>query len=223
MIITLDGPSGSGKSTLASLLASKLGFFYMNSGYVYRSLAYILVTKFGYDHQKLQNPKIDDVAVVLDKNNFEYRYDRGIAQVFFKGQEITHYLKNSDVSHNASIIAAHEQVRQHVVALQRYFGAQYNLVTDGRDGGTEIFPQAACKFYITAAPEIRARRLQVDLEKKGVQINFEQALDMTISRDERDMQRAIAPLKKADDAIEIDTSHQSIDQVLDFLIAIIQK
>lgn len=222
MIITLDGPCGSGKSTLAQLLAQKLGFFYINSGYLYRSLAYILVTEFGYDEYKLQCPNFDDIRNILDKHNFVYRYADGVVQIFFKGQEITHHLKSSTVSHNASLIAAHKQVRHFVVPLQQYFGTMHNLVSDGRDGGTEIYPDAQFKFYVTAAPEIRAQRLQADLEKNNVQVSFEQALQMTLSRDARDMNRAIAPLKKADDACEIDTSDQSIHQILDFLVSMIQ-
>ncbi|MBP6869723.1 (d)CMP kinase [Candidatus Babeliales bacterium] len=222
MIITLDGPCGSGKSTLAQLLAQKLGFFYINSGYLYRSLAYILVTEFGYTQEQLHNPNLDDIALILDQNNFNYIYEDGIAQVFFKGTEITQYLKNSSVSHDASIVSAHAGVRRIVVPLQQYFGAVHNLVTDGRDGGTEIYPQAQFKFYVTAAPDIRAQRLQADLEKNGVTISFEQALEMTQSRDERDMKRSVSPLKKADDAVEIDTSHQSIHQTLDVLLLIIQ-
>jgi len=223
MIITLDGPCGSGKSTLAQLLAQKLDFFYINSGYLYRSLAYILVNEFGYDDKKLHNPNLDDISLVLDKNNFVYQYVDGIAQVFFKGQEITHHLKKSVVSHGASVIAAHPAVRQIILPLQQYFGTIHNLVTDGRDGGTEIYPQAQFKFYVIAASEIRAQRLQADLEKNGVTIDFQQALQMTLSRDDRDMKRLVSPLKKAHDAIEVDTSHQSIHQALDFLLSIVQS
>lgn len=223
MIITLDGPCGSGKSTLAQLLAQKLGFFYINSGYLYRSLAYILVTEFGYDEAMLQAPNLADVQLILHENNFMYHYRDGVAQVFFRGNEITHHLKLSSVSHDASIIAAHVGVRQLVVPLQQKFGTTHNLVTDGRDGGTEIYPHAQFKFYVTALPEIRAQRLQADLETKGIGMSFEQALQMTVARDDRDMMRTVSPLKKADDAIEIDTSHQSVHQLLDFLLTIIQK
>jgi cytidylate kinase len=223
MIITLDGPCGSGKSTLAQLLAQKLGFFYINSGYLYRSLAYILVTEFAYDEAMLQAPNLDDVRLVLHENNFIYQYRDGVAQVFFRGNEITHHLKTSTVSHHASIVSAHLGVRQLVVPLQQKFGTMHSLVTDGRDGGTDIYPHAQFKFYVTAAPAIRAQRLQADLENKGVVMSFEQALHMTQARDDRDMTRTVSPLRKAADAIEIDTSHQSVSQLLDFILTIIQK
>lgn len=223
MIITLDGPAGSGKSTLAQLLAQKLGFFYINSGYLYRSLAYILVTEFGYDEQKLQAPDIDDVRSILDEHNFVYEYQDGVVQIFFKGHEITHHLKTSQVSHDASIISALHQVRVFVALVQQKFGKLHNLVTDGRDCGTEIYPQAEFKFYVTASPEIRAQRLQADLIARGIDIMFEKVLMMTLDRDRRDMTRTISPLKKADDALEIDTSELSVYQILEFMLSVIQK
>jgi CMP/dCMP kinase len=217
MIITLDGPCGSGKSTLAQLLAQKLGFFYINSGYLYRSLAYLLVHEYGYNQEQLENPKIEDITNLLDPKNFMYQYQDGIAQVFFKQTNITDFLKSADVSRNASIISAYPHVRQAIVPLQQHFATLHNLVTDGRDCGTEIYPQAQFKFYVTAAPEIRAERLQKDLERKGVVITFEEVLQTTLARDQRDMQRASCPLKKADDAIEVDTSDKSIEEVLEFM------
>lgn len=223
MIITLDGPCGSGKSTLAQLLARRLNFFYMNSGYLYRSLVYILITEFGYDHNKLYNPDLHDICLILDKNNFVYQYADGVTKIFFKGREITDYLKMSAISHGASIIAVHSYVRNQVVPLQQYFGMIHNLVTDGRDCGTEIYPDAQFKFYVTAASEIRAQRLQADLEKTGIHVDFQEALEMTLSRDERDINRLVSPLKKAHDAIEIDTSDKSIHQILDLLMTIIAQ
>jgi len=223
MIITLDGPSGSGKSTLAQLVAQKLGFFYINSGYLYRSLAYILVTDFGYDNEQLRAPSLNDIKVIFHDSNFIYQYQNGVAQVFFKGKEITHHLKYSKVSDHASLISADAQVRAEVVIIQRKFGEMHNLVTDGRDGGTEIYPQAIFKFYITAQAEIRAQRLQSDLERSGMNITFEEALHMTQTRDARDMTRLISPLKKAEDAIEIDTSDQSVHQILEFMLSIIHN
>lgn len=107
--------------------------------------------------------------------------------------------------------------------MQQKFGLQHNLVTDGRDCGTEIYPEAEFKFYVTALPEIRAQRLQSDLEKNGIEMSFEKVLEMTQARDERDMTRVISPLKKADNAIEIDTSDQSVFQLLDFILLIVQK
>jgi CMP/dCMP kinase len=221
MIITLDGPCGSGKSTLAQLLAQKLGFFYINSGYLYRALAYLLVHKCGYDAIKLQNPDLQDITYLLHQKNFVYKYEDGIAQVFFQGQNITDYLKSADVSRDASIISSYPHVRQAIVPVQQYFATLHDLVTDGRDCGTEIYPQAQFKFYVTAAPEIRTERLLKDLERKGVVITFDEVLQTTIARDQRDMQRASCPLKKADDAIEVDTSNRSIEEALEFMMQII--
>ncbi len=222
MIITLDGPCGSGKSTLAQLLAQKLGFFYINSGYLYRSIAYVLVTEFDYHEEQLHNPNLGDVALILHENNFMYQYRDGVAQVFFRGNEITQHLKMSTVSHHASIVSAHLGVRQLIVPVQQKFAEKHDLVTDGRDCGTEIYPEAQFKFYVTAAPEIRAQRLQADLQTKGIAMNLEEVLQMTIARDDRDMTREVSPLRKAADAIEIDTSHLSVHQLLEFMLAIVQ-
>lgn len=223
MIITLDGPCGSGKSTLAQLLAQKLGFFYINSGYLYRALAYLLVHERDYDATSLQNIDLQDIADLLHPNYFVYQYQDGVAEIFFKGINITPFLKSAEVSQNASIISAYQQVRQAIVPVQQYFATLHSLVTDGRDCGTEIYPHADFKFYVTAAPEIRAERLQKDLQRKGVVISFQEVLQTTLARDERDMQRAICPLKKADDAIEVDSSNRSIQQLLDFIMQMIEK
>ncbi len=221
MIITLDGPCGSGKSTLAQLLAAKLGFFYINSGYLYRSLAYLLVHEFGYDEQQLHNPNLADIQIILDPAHFRYAYQDGIAQIWFQDRNITQFLKSAEVSRHASIVSACGPVRQAIVPIQRHFANLYNIVTDGRDCGTEIYPQAQCKFYITATPEIRAERLYQDLIAKGVATSLQEVLQTTITRDLRDMQRAICPLQKAVDAFEIDTSGLSIEQILDQMIALI--
>lgn len=221
MIITLDGPCGSGKSTLAQMLAQKLGFFYINSGYLYRSLAYLLVHELGYDNLKLQNIALEDITYLLHPDHFVYTYQQGIAQVFFKGIDITQYLKTAEVSSHASIISAYPYVRASIVPLQQHFATLYDLVTDGRDCGTEIYPQAGYKFYITATAHVRAQRLLQDLERKGAHVSFQDVLDATLARDQRDMQRASCPLRKADDAIEIDTSEKTIDQVLEEMAHII--
>lgn len=223
MIITLDGPSGSGKSTLAQILAQKLGFFYVNSGYLYRSLAYLLVTEYGYDEEQLHNPKLEDIQTLLDESNFVYQYNADGAHIFFKGKQITDYLKQNLVSHHASIIAANSLVRQQIIPVQKRFAMMHNIVTDGRDGGTEIYPNADFKFYVIADLQIRAQRLQIDLEKKNIFIDLEAIVQTIKDRDTRDIVREISPLKKPDNALEIDTSHTSVDQLVDHMLAIIQK
>ncbi len=220
-IITLDGPCGSGKSTLAQLLAIHLKYFYMNSGYLYRSLAYILVHHFNYDEEALKNPKIQDIIFILDEHNFIYQFLDGVVSIFYEQQDITPFIKSAQVSHDASLISAHELVRKEVVKVQRKFGCMYNLVTDGRDCGTEIYPDAQHKFYITASLPIRAQRLVDDLAQHNKQIGLQEAMMMIELRDDRDMNRLVSPLKKADDAIEVDTSEKNIQEVLDYLLQVI--
>jgi cytidylate kinase len=220
-IITLDGPCGSGKSTLAQMLAIHLKYFYMNSGYLYRSLAYVLVYHFHYDEELLKNPKIEDIIFILDENHFIYQFLDGVVSVFYQHQDITSFIKFAQVSHDASLISAHEAVRKEVIKIQRKFGSIYNLVTDGRDGGTEIYPQAQYKFYITASLPVRAQRLVDDLGKQKKQIGLQEAIMMIELRDDRDMNRIVSPLKKAEDAIEVDTSDKTIQETLDYLLQIV--
>jgi len=223
MIITLDGPCASGKSTLAQLLATRLGFFYMNSGYLYRSVAYLLVREYGYNQTTLHNPDIEHIASILHQNNFEYRYHQGKASVFYQGIDITDFLKNSDVSHHASIVSAHPLVRASIVPVQHYFSEQHDVITDGRDCGTQIYPAAEFKFYVTALPEIRAQRLQLDYARKGIDMSFDDILTAVVARDIRDSSRSLCPLKQANDAFLIDTSHRSVDEILDEITTIISS
>ncbi|MGZ6250667.1 MAG: (d)CMP kinase [Candidatus Chromulinivorax sp.] len=222
IIITLDGPCGSGKSTIAQLLAQRLGFFYINSGYLYRSLAYILVKDFDYNQIQLQNPQIEDIVAILDEKIYRYSYQDNRTQIFYKNNCITDQLKSSAVSEHASLVSAHQNVREQVALIQKKLGELYHIVTDGRDCGTHIYPQAAFKFYVTADATIRASRLHADLIKKGKNIDLQEVILMTLARDERDINRLISPLKKADDALEIDTSNKSVEQIVDFLFDYIQ-
>lgn len=221
MIITIDGPCGSGKSTIAQLLAQKLGFFYLNSGYLYRAVAYILIDRYGYDLSKLTHPNFDDVAKIIGDNNFVYFYQDGKAGIQFYEIDITDYLKSAMVSDAASLISSYEKVRNLIVPLQQKLALEYNLVTDGRDCGTQIYPNAHFKFYMTASLYVRALRLHQDLIKKGIIISFEQVMQDTIARDTRDTQRLICPLKKATDAIEIDSSDRSIGEILAMMSSLI--
>lgn len=221
MIITIDGPSGSGKSTLAKKLAGKLGYFYVNSGFLYRALAYILVHQYGYDEQKLHNLVLDDIVEVFDDAHFLYTYENGHVAVLFQGQDITSHLKDVDISKYASIVAMHVYTRQATVPFQRRFAATHDIVCEGRDCGTEVFPQADLKFYVTADVQVRAQRLQHDLAKKGKNISLQKALDKIATRDHRDQTRAIAPLRKPDNAVVIDTSYSTIEESLQKILDVV--
>ena len=211
MIITIDGPSASGKSTIAHALAQRLGYFYINSGFMYRSLAYVLIEKF----------HTQDFAYITDEllqralEHIAYSYVAGKVVMSYDREEITDFLKNSVIDRGASILSSYASVRELITAWQRHLADKYrNAVVEGRDAGTIVFPDAAYKFFITASAEVRALRWQKDQLRTANSYTFNEALYMINERDLRDSQRAIAPLTRAPGALVIDNSDLSIDEQL---------
>jgi len=222
MIITIDGPALSGKSTLGRALANELGYYYLYSGILFRAIAYLLQTQAGYNAQTIADVEQVDIAQFLDPKRFEYRYDPHIGeQVFFDGIDITDQLKTPDVDALASIIATNSVVRDALKDLQKRIAEHKDVVVDGRDSGSVVFPHAEYKFYITASAQERARRMQGALNKKGKSITIDEAREQVAVRDARDMQRAIAPLIKPEGAIEVDTTglqkHETMESILELL------
>ena len=222
MIITIDGPVASGKSTIARALAHDLGFFYINSGLLFRAIAYIVmrdeplrVEQLGMLTQK----QLDGV----DSAQLQYIIDAGHEQIFYRGENVTSELKSDRVAQAASIVATNVAVRELVLNYERALAVRTNIVADGRDMGTIAFPNAEFKIYLTAASEIRARRWQLDQDKRGNKLTIEQALDEVASRDNRDKNRAIAPLCIPVDAQVIDSSVLSVKEVLDEIKKLMQK
>ena len=223
MIITLDGPSGSGKSTIAQLLAQKLGYFYLNSGYLYRALGYILVKYYGYDEAKLRNPDFKDVQSCLLSGKFIYDYVAGRAIVRFE-DEITHHLKRVEVSEYASLISRHPEVRAILVEYQRNLALEKrSMVVEGRDCGSKVFGDARVKFFVTASSEVRARRLQKDQEKLGKILSYEEAYEFVSRRDNRDKTREHAPLVQPEGSVLIDTSDLGPEEVLEHMLAVLKN
>lgn len=215
MIITIDGPVGSGKSTAAQILAKKLGFYYLNSGLLYRALAYLLVTHESYTIKELAHPRIEHLAMYLDDMRLAYHYDDdGSARIMFDDQNITAHLKNASMDQYASILSTNENVRDALLDVQQKIGKHYDLVVEGRDSGSVVFPQADHKFFLTASLQERARRWQGMQEKRGVMYTFEQAIQALKERDTRDQERAIAPLCIPVGAIVIDSTDFNLDQVV---------
>ena len=220
MIITIDGPVASGKSVIARKLSSTLGYYYINTGYLYRSLAHILTTYYNYTTASLSNPKIDDLNDVLASLNYEYK--DGIVYVWYKGEDVVSFLKTLENDNASSIISQVLLVRNLLLPLQKSLSLQHDLVTEGRDCGTKIFPQAEFKFFLNADVLIRAYRWRRDQQKKKIAVSPEEALHFVQTRDRRDIEREHAPLSVPTDALIIDSSTRSIDEVVNDLIAIIQ-
>lgn len=215
LIIAIDGPAASGKSTTAQLLAQKLGYVYIDTGAMYRACA-LKAKKMGIDINDEESIRelLDDIDIRIENHNSKNR-------IFLDGEDVSEDIRADDISALASAISAIPAVRYKMVELQRKMGEKGGVILDGRDIGTFVFPTAEVKFFLTANPEVRAKRRWLELQQKGINKDFSEVLADLVKRDNNDSQRALAPLKKADDAIEVDTSNMTIEEQTDYLYQII--
>ena len=208
-VITVDGPSGSGKGTLAGLLAERLGWHLLDSGALYRIVgAQAIARGLALD---------DEAAIAGMAAGLDIRFEDD--RVLVDGEDLTRTIRTEAVSSVASQVAALEGVRQAIFGLQRAMRRAPGLVADGRDMGTVVFPEADLKVYLEASPEVRAERRYNQLKNKGLSVTFRALLASIRERDERDMRRAVSPLRPAQDAILVDSTELTIDQVLDRVLA----
>lgn len=214
MIIAIDGPVASGKSTIARRLAHNLGFYYLYTGFLYRGIAYVLAHRYGYDTDMMEHPRPEAIDEIVHRKGFEYRYEQGAPKIIFEGEDISQYLKSKEVDEWSSRISAHPYVRDAVLEYQVRIGATHDVVAEGRDVGTVVFPEADYKFFLTASVEVRARRWQGMQAQRGAHYSFEESCAAVRERDNRDQDRAHSPLKQASDALLIDCSEMTVDQVV---------
>ena len=211
--IAIDGPAGAGKSTIAKLVAKKLDYIYVDTGAMYRAIAYELV-RTGVD--------IEDEQALTDacaKMNIEIKYENGVQQVYMNGENVTPYLRTEETGNMASRSSAKAPVRAALLDIQRNMAVEYNVVMDGRDIGTNVLPNAETKIYLTASADERANRRYKELVEKGEPADYDKIKADIIERDERDMKREIAPLKQAEDATLIDSSNMTIDEVVSEILS----
>lgn len=218
MIITIDGPTASGKSTVARAVAHKLSIYYLCSGLLFRGLAYILLHQKKYTLDTIQLVSKNDIMAIMDPTLFEYRYKNGKEQILFDGHDITRELKNSIIDKASSLLSINHEVRTILVEYQRFLAQKKSVVVDGRDTGSIVFPDAEYKFFLTASLEERGARWQKDQKKRNAMFTLEQAIDKVNERDIRDAQRAIAPLIVPHNAIIIDSTELSIDDVVNSIM-----
>lgn len=221
MIITIDGPTASGKSTIAHMLADKLNFYYLNSGFLFRSLAYIFLYNKNIKLAEFSEINLDDTLRILD--NLEYKYVDNTVYIFYLNKNITGYLKSALIDQAASIIANNINIRQALLDYQRKLAKEKNIVAEGRDSGTIVFNNARYKFFLTASPEVRAFRWQKAQNAKGHDFSLQESLNFMEQRDKRDSNRTIAPLIPAQDAIIIDSTNLSTEDILALILSYINQ
>ena len=217
MIIAIDGPAGSGKSTIAKMLARKLGYTYIDTGAMYRAVA--LKVK-----EKGINPENEEEVVKLMKNTkIDLKPDTKGVKVFLDGVDVSDKIRTEEIGKIASKIARHPQVRKILVQMQRQLGKEAkNVVIEGRDTGTVIFPDADVKIFLTASPEVRAERRFKELKEKGINVDYQQILKEVKERDFLDTTRKDSPLKPAEDAVIIDTTNKSLEEVFKEILGIVK-
>lgn len=210
--IAIDGPAGAGKSTIAKKVAKELDYIYVDTGAMYRAIAHYMVTnQINIDDEDALQKACDSITIAL-------KYENDAQQVYLNGANVTQYLRTEETGNMASKSSAKAPVRAALLDLQRDMAKEYNVVMDGRDIGTNVLPNAEVKIYLTASSKERANRRYKELIQKGEAADFDKIEADIIERDERDMNRSIAPLKQAEDAIFLDSSDMTIDEVVDVIL-----
>ena len=211
--IAIDGPAGAGKSTIAKMVAKELGFIYVDTGAMYRAIAlYFLRQGISAADEAAVNAAVGDAEITIC-------YRDGAQQVLLNGEDVSGQIRTEEAGNMASATSVYPAVRAHLLDLQRNLAAEQDVIMDGRDIGTCILPDADTKIFLTASPRVRAMRRYKELVEKGVTCNLEEIEQDIIERDARDMNREIAPLKAAEDAVCVDSSEMDIAQVVQAIVA----
>ena len=216
--IAIDGPAGAGKSTIAKRLAKELGYYYVDTGAIYRTVAYFM------DLWGVSPKDVDGVTRYIDELTIGIEYDEdGLQHMIMNGMDVTADIRTQDISQKASLVSAHAVVREVLLDMQREVAEKHDVIMDGRDIGTVVLPKATVKIFLTASPEVRAKRRTDELIAKGQKANFDKVLAEIKQRDYQDTHREIAPLKMARDSVKVDTSDMDIDQVVETIRQIVAK
>lgn len=216
--IAIDGPAGAGKSTIARQLAADLGYRYVDTGAIYRTVAYFM------DLWGVSPKDVDGVNRYIDELTVGIEYDdQGLQHMIMNGMDVTNDIRTQEISQKASLISAHAVVREVLLDMQRELAKNYNVVMDGRDIGSVVLPKATVKIFLTASPEVRAQRRYKELLEKGQKAKYEQVLKEVQQRDYQDTHREIAPLKMCRDSVKMDTSNLSLEESVAAIRKIVEE
>ena len=216
--VAIDGPAGAGKSTIARRLARELGYRYVDTGAIYRTVAYFM------DLWGVSPKDVDGVTRYIDELTVEIEYDEdGVQHMIMNGMDVTEEIRSQDISQKASLISAHAVVREMLLDMQREVARRFNVIMDGRDIGTVVLPKATVKIFLTASAEVRAKRRTDELLAKGQKADYDTVLKEIRQRDYQDTHREIAPLKMARDSVKVDTSDMNLEQAVEAIRDIIMK
>mgnify|MGYP005766713027 FL=1 len=216
--VAIDGPSGAGKSTIAKAAAKQLGLIYVDTGALYRTVGYAMA------REGTNLADEDAVKQVLSRIRVTFSYDeQGSQRVYLNGEDVSEKIRTPEMSMMASRVSALSSVRVFLLDLQRDTAKRQSVIMDGRDIGTVVLPDADVKIFLTASPQIRAKRRHQELVEKGQQVTFEEVLNDVLQRDYNDSHREIAPLKQADDAVLLDTSGYTLEKSIEEVVRIIKE
>lgn len=216
--VAIDGPAGAGKSTIARRLAGELGFRYVDTGAIYRTVAYFM------DLWGVSPKDVDGVNRYIDELTVGIEYDdEGVQHMLMNGMDVTGDIRTPEISQKASLISAHAVVRDVLLDMQRNMAEEYDVVMDGRDIGSVVLPKATVKIFLTASPEVRAKRRYQELLEKGQKASYQQVLRDVQQRDYQDTHRDIAPLKMCRDSVKVDTSEMDLEQSVAAIRKIVEE
>lgn len=216
VVIAIDGPAGAGKSTVAKGLAQLLNYVYVDTGAMYRAITFIVLRNNVED-------EIDEIIKIANQADIKLRFENGVTRVFVNGEEVTENIRTPEVNGKVSDVSKIPEVREQMVKIQRKLGQNTNIIAEGRDTTTVVFPDATIKVYLTASLDERVKRRHKELIEKGMNLTFEEVKENIMQRDRIDSSREASPLIKADDAVEVDSTNMTIPDEIYKILEMIEK